>query len=123
MYPHITCVIKKERENKDVFKWSQVQSCNIAAFWGPKNFPIPWRPPHQASSHPLLQNKIATPFLTCQLYLKVFLKIYFFKKSKAATLYNSANLLQVHPVTQASDLLPMDCKDLFYNPLKCFLKK
>ena len=52
-----------------------------------------------------------------------FFKNLFFKKSKAATLYDSANLLQVHPVTQASDLLPIDYKDLFYNPLKCFLKK
>ena len=105
-----------------MFKWSKVQSGNIAAFWGPKNFPIPWRPPHRASPHPFLQNKIATPSLHVNYISKFFKKSIFFK-SKAATVYDSANLLQVHRVTQASDLLPIDCKDLLYNPLKCFLKK
>lgn len=60
-----------------------------------------------------------------QLYLKFFFKksIFFFK-NKAASLYDSDTCYESFlTVTQASDLLPIDCKDLFYNPLKCFLKK
>lgn len=42
VYSHITCAIKKkERENKDVFKWSKVQGCGIVAIWGPRCSPYP----------------------------------------------------------------------------------